>query len=390
MMSMRDRPGTVSTSTIVRAVAVVIAAALILYLIYLLRRPIGWIFVAGFIAIALMAPVNILCRHMPRPLGIALVYLTLVAAPFLLMALMVPPLLGEAASLVDNLPAYARDVQAFVEGNQTLRRLDADYQIAQNLQQRAEELPAQIDNAAGVLGNVGLGLVNSIFAVVTILILSIFMLVSGPAWARAVIRLQPAQRGERLERTLRAMAGAVGGYVAGAILQALVAGVLAFIVLTLIGMPFALPLAFLVGLFDLIPLVGATIAAVLVGLVTLFVDFPTATIVWAIWSVVYQQVENSVIQPQIQRRAAAVHPFVVLVAVLFGSTLFGILGALLAIPVAASAQIALKEWWSARALASREADIAGATTTTLSARTPDRPAPVAAEPAHVRAERDSG
>jgi predicted PurR-regulated permease PerM len=90
--------------------------------------------------------------------------------------------------------------------------------------------------------------------------------------------------------------------------------------------------------------VGATIGAVVVGIVTVFVAFPTGTIVWAVWSIVYQQVENSVIQPRIQQRAVDVHPFVVLVAVLFGSTLLGVLGALVAVPAAASLQIVLREW----------------------------------------------
>jgi predicted PurR-regulated permease PerM len=103
-----------------------------------------------------------------------------------------------------------------------------------------------------------------------------------------------------------------------------------------------------VGFADLIPLVGATIAAVLVAIVTLFADFPIDTIIWVIWAIAYQQIENAVIQPQIQRRAVDVNPFIVLVSVLFGSTLFGILGALLAIPIAASVQIAAFEWWQFR------------------------------------------
>jgi len=90
------------------------------------------------------------------------------------------------------------------------------------------------------------------------------------------------------------------------------------------------------------------VAAIAIGLVTLFNDFPTDTIIWAIWAIVYQQIENNVIQPQIQKRALDIHPFVVLVSVLFGSTLFGVPGALLAIPVAASAQIAVLEWWQFR------------------------------------------
>ncbi len=115
--------------------------------------------------------------------------------------------------------------------------------------------------------------------------------------------------------------------------------------LRILGVPFAAPLSVVVFFFDLIPLVGATIAAIVVGIVTVFANFPTATIVWVIWAIVYQQIENNVIQPQIQKRALDIHPFVVLVSVLFGSALFGVAGALLAIPVAASAQIAVLEWW---------------------------------------------
>ena len=114
--------------------------------------------------------------------------------------------------------------------------------------------------------------------------------------------------------------------------------------LLILGVPYALPLAVVVFLLDLVPLVGATLGAILVGIVTLFNDFPADTIIWAICSIVYQQVENTVIQPRIQARAVAVDPFVVLVSVLFGCTLFGVLGALLAIPVAAAIQITIREY----------------------------------------------
>jgi predicted PurR-regulated permease PerM len=144
------------------------------------------------------------------------------------------------------------------------------------------------------------------------------------------------------------MAHAVGNYVGGALAQATVAAVSSFIVLEILGVPFAPALAVIIFLSDLVPLVGATIGAVLVGIVTLFGDFPTATIVWTIWSIVYQQIENNLIQPQIQKRAVNVHPFVVLFSVLCGATLLGVIGALVAIPVAASIQIAVREWWEWR------------------------------------------
>jgi predicted PurR-regulated permease PerM len=144
------------------------------------------------------------------------------------------------------------------------------------------------------------------------------------------------------------MSRAVGAYVGGVLAQATVAAVAAYIVLAILGVPFAAALAIVIFFADLVPLVGATIGAVVVGVVTLYTDFPTATIVWAIYSIAYQQVENTLIQPQIQRRAVNVHPFIVLVAVLFGSTLLGVLGALVAIPVAASVQIAIREWYAYR------------------------------------------
>ena len=137
---------------------------------------------------------------------------------------------------------------------------------------------------------------------------------------------------------------------AGALFIAFIAGLATYVVLTILGVPFRAPLAVIAGLFSLLPLVGATIAAVLIGLVTLFDDFPTATIIWAIWAIVYQQFENHVIQPQVQKRTVNVHPFLTIVAVLFGSTLLGRPRRALAIPVAASIQIFLREYFDPRTL----------------------------------------
>jgi predicted PurR-regulated permease PerM len=136
--------------------------------------------------------------------------------------------------------------------------------------------------------------------------------------------------------------------VRGALLQALIAAVVAFIVMNLLGIPYPAALAVIVFLADLIPLVGATLGAILVGVITLFGDFPTDTIIWAVFSIIYQQVENNVIQPRIQSRATQVEPIIVVVSVLFGGTLFGIAGALLSVPVAAAIQIAVRDFLAFR------------------------------------------
>ena len=171
------------------------------------------------------------------------------------------------------------------------------------------------------------------------------------------------------------MASAVAGYVAGALLIALIAGVATYIVLSILGVPFRGPLALIAGLFSLIPLVGATIAAVLIGLVTVFEDFPTTTIIWVIWAIAYQQFENHVIQPQVQKRTVNVQPFITIVAVLFGATLLGVLGALVAIPIAASIQILLREYVDLRTMTIKAHPPAAAAATRAAAasRRPRRP-----------------
>jgi predicted PurR-regulated permease PerM len=347
-----------SFKSILRVVAAVAVVFIGLYLAYLLRKPITWIVIGGFIAIAVSGPIRWLQhRGAPRGLAILGVYLGLILTPVLVGAVLVPPIVTEANNLAETVPTYVGDLQEFVRENKRLRELEEDYDITGQLQEQAAELPAKLGGAAGVLSDIGLGLVNSLFATITILILSVFMVGSGGRWLQRTIARQPQSQQPMLRRTAESIGAAVGAYCAGALGQALIAGVTAFIVLSILGVPYAAALALIVALLDLVPLVGATLGAIVVGIVTLFSDFPTDTIIWVAWSVAYQQIENTIIQPRIQAKAVQVAPFTVLVAVLFGSTLFGVLGALLAIPFAAAVQITMREYRAYKTLA-REAEIA--------------------------------
>ena len=335
---------------IVRIVLVIVGVAILLYLLWQLRKPISWLLIAIFLAVALSPPVNWLAQRMRRGFAITIVYLGLLLVPILLIAAIVPPLITEANNFADNVPTYADDVTQFVQDNKRLRDINKDYDITGQLEKEAQKLPNRLGGAAGTLRDVGLGIVNSVFALITILVLTAFLLGSGRTWVDSLIASRPPEQRRRLRRSLDNMANAVGGYVAGALTIAVIAGVATYIVLAILGVPFKGPLAVLAGLFSLIPLVGATIAAVLIGVVTLFEDFPTATIIWTIWAIVYQQLENHLLQPQIQKRTVKVHPLITIVAVLFGGTLLGILGAIVAIPVAASIQILLREYVDMRTL----------------------------------------
>jgi predicted PurR-regulated permease PerM len=350
---------------IVRIVLVVVCVAITLYLLWLLRKPISWLLIAIFLAVALSPPVNWLAHRMKRGFAITIVYLGLLLVPILLIAAIVPPLITEANNFADNVPAYADDVTEFVQKNKRLREINKDYDITAQIEKEAKKLPNRLGGAAGTLRDVGLGIVNSVFALVTILVLTAFLLGSGSTWVDALIASRPPEQRQRLRRSLDNMASAVGGYVAGALTIAVIAGVATYVVLAILGVPFKGPLAVMAGLFSLIPLVGATIAAVLIAIVTLFEDFPTATIIWTIWAIVYQQLENHVIQPQIQKRTVNVQPIITILAVLFGGTLLGVMGAIVAIPVAASIQILLREYVDLR---------------TLSLKGPEAPPPVAPPP----------
>jgi predicted PurR-regulated permease PerM len=336
---------TLSAKAIARIVLIIVCVLFSLYLIYRLRQPLTWIFIAVFLAVALSRPVNYLSRFMRRGFAIATVFLAMLATVVLLGLLMIPPIVSELNDLADNAPAYAADVREWVEKNETLRKLEEDYNITQKLEEEAGKLPQRVGGAAGTLSDIGFGIVNSLFALVTILVLTAFLLGSGGKWVDDLIALQPPERGRRMRKLADDMSGAVSGYVSGALLISFIDGLAAFIVLTILGVPFAAPLAVTMGFLSLIPLVGATIGAVIAGIVTVFADFPIDTIIWAIYAIVYQQFENTVIQPQVQRRTVKVHPFVVLVAVLFGAKLLGVLGALVAIPIAASIQILVRDWW---------------------------------------------
>jgi predicted PurR-regulated permease PerM len=344
-----------SIRVVLRAVLVVVSVVLILLLIYVLRKPLTWIFIAAFITIAASGPINFLSRRMRRGLAVAIVYFCLILTPFALIALLVPPIVEQGNNLVQNLPDYAKQVTTFVNDNDRLRQLEDDYDITGKLEAEAGKLPARLGAAAGLLSNIGIGLVNSIFAGVTIIVLSLFMGSSGRRFLDAWARRYPPDREAWMRNLFERIGNAIGNYMAGALLQATIAGVTSYIVMLILGINYALPLAVIVFILDLLPLVGATLGALIVGVVTLFSDFPVDTLIWAVFAIVYQQVENNIIQPRIQSRAVQLDPLIVLISVLFGSTLAGVLGALLAIPVAASIQITVREY-----LALRRADAAPA------------------------------
>jgi predicted PurR-regulated permease PerM len=159
--SSSDRRRSPLLVTVIQVISVVIAAVLTLYVIYLLRKPIGWLVIASFLAIAVSGPVRLLQRHIPRGLGILAVYSAVILFPFVILAVLIPPLVEQGNRLASNAPRYAQQVNEFVTSNQTLRGLDEKYDLTAKIGQQAEKLPARIGDVAGALAGLGAGLVSS-------------------------------------------------------------------------------------------------------------------------------------------------------------------------------------------------------------------------------------
>jgi predicted PurR-regulated permease PerM len=338
--TVRDQP---TVRAVLRVVVTVVLSVLTLYVLYLVRQPLAWVVLAVFVAVAASGPVNLLSRRLPRGAAIAIVYLAIILIPIAIGAILIPPVVEQTVRIVNDLPEYVQDLNEAFDENEQLRELNEKYDLTTKLDSLADDLVSELGAAAGALADIGAGLVSSIFALVTILVLSMFMVARGKTWRDAALAYRPPHQAERIRRATDRIAAAVGGYVGGALAQAAVAGVAAFIMLVILGVPAPLALALVIAILDLIPLVGATLGAVLVAVVILFAEGVGDVIAWAVFAIAYQQFENYVVQPRIQSRAVELDPFLVVVAALFGGALLGVTGALLAIPTAAAVQIALRE-----------------------------------------------
>ena len=335
----------VSWRLITKVVLVATATIAGLYLLYQIRNVVGLILIAVFLALAVAPAVNWLDdRRVPRWLAILLVYLSMGATIFGIGLLIVPPMVEGVQELSDDLPAYVEDLR----DNETFRDYDDRYDITDNLTEQAEELPTHLGDAAGTLADVTVGVFSRFVQLFSILVITFFLLMDGRRMLEFFYRQLPPEREQRVRAVADDISSAVAGYVFGAFVIATLSGLMTYITLTIIDVPFAVPLAVLLGFFGLIPLVGATIGGILVGIVVAFVSFPGGLIAWVVVLVVYQQIENNLIQPLVYGRTVQVHPLVVLMAVLIGASLLGILGALVAIPASAAVQSVVRDWWRFR------------------------------------------
>ncbi|WP_309976323.1 AI-2E family transporter [Arthrobacter oryzae] len=301
-----------------------------------------WIVTALFIALGLDPVVRWLeGRRLPRPIGILVAVTVLVSAVAGFFATLIPTIVQQVTQVVQEAPRWIQD---FIDSD-FFRSVDDQFGVRERITQELEKFVNDPDAMGGIFGGVvgfGSTVANGLFGTLIVLVLSLYFLAALPAMKKWGYRLAPRSRRVRVEALAEEITASVGNYVIGQACVALLNATFAFIVMSIVGVPFAVLLAFVVALLAFIPLVGGLIAGVVVTLIALTAGWQTA-LVYAICYFAYLQFEAYFISPRIMQKAVAVPGAVAVISVIAGGSLLGVLGALIAIPTAAAVMLLVKE-----------------------------------------------
>jgi len=297
------------------------------------------IVVAAFIAIGLEPGVSWLTRrHLPRWAAVLLVSLVSVGLVAAFLAAAIPPLVDEATALIKHGPQYLQQLQ---DKHTFIGHLNNEFHLEDKLKTAASQ-KLSISSVGGLL-TVGEAIVSFTVETIIVLVLVLYILADFDGIKRGFYRMVPLARRPRVAVLTDEILARTGGYILGNLLTSLIAIICQYIILRALGVPYALVLSVFVGILDLVPLVGSTVAGILVTLVALATVSVTAAIINVVFTIVYRLVEDYFINPRILKRTVDVSALVTVVAVILGGALLGIIGALLAVPVAAAIQLILTE-----------------------------------------------
>jgi predicted PurR-regulated permease PerM len=328
-------------------IGLVLLTALGLLLIYEVRHVIVWIVIAAFFATALHPLVSWFerrVRWVRRWLATLVVFVVVFAVLTGLVALFVVPLVREGTQLAQQLPDLISDARA---GRGPVGELLQRFHVVTWIQEHSTQIQSYASGVGGSTLTFVKGAATTIAGIVTIFVLSYLMVLEAPRLVEAFLALFQPERAERIRRVGGDCARTVTGYISGNLLISVICGVLTYVVLLILGVPFAGLIALFVAIADLIPLIGATLGAI-VAVLAGFTHSITAGIVVLVFFILYQQLENHLLQPVILARTVQLNPLMVLVSILIGVELAGILGALLAIPIAGMVQIIARDVWDER------------------------------------------
>jgi predicted PurR-regulated permease PerM len=326
---------TVSNRTLLRVFVVTFIFLIAFAAVRQAASAIVLIFTAFFLALALNAPVQWIALHLPgkrrgnRSLATILSVVLVLAILIGFLASIVPPFVRQIGGLVDAAPSYVKDLQ---NENTEIGGLVKRYNLEDQVDSFSSDLGSRLQHAAGSATSLVASIGSSAFAMLTVLALTFMMLVEGPHWVKVAENLVPNNKRKRVQSLTRAMYKVVKGYVNGQVTLAALAAVLILPILFILGISDPIALLVIVFICGLIPMVGHTIGAIIVTSVALFTSPVSAVIVLAYY-ILYQQIENYLIQPKIQANSTDMSPLLVFGSVVIGVNFGGLLGGLVAIPI---------------------------------------------------------
>lgn len=352
----------VATTTFV-VVSVIFAMSSTVWAVGRLWRIVSYLLVALFFAVVLTPAVDFLQYRAKMRRGVAtlLVFLAGLVVLTALIYAFVRPIVVQGQKFSDNLPHMIDDAQA---GKGRIGELITKYDLEKKFNDNRKAIDDQLNSA----GSKGVSVVGSVFsglvAAITVMVLTILLLLGGPELSHSFLGIIPESRRERVRRVSSDASRAVSGYMFGNLVISILAGIAAYVFLRIAGIPYPEVLALWVAFADLIPLVGATLGAIPPVLVAFLQSTPVG-IATIIFFVLYQQFENNVLQVTVMARTVKINPLGILVSVLIGVEVFGLLGALLAIPVAGVIQVVVRDLWNEREGRPKDVITLGADETTL-------------------------
>ena len=331
----------VDTNTVVRILLLITAFMVGIWLLVHLQRELVWIGVAFFLAVALDPAVTWIAQvfRAGRLLATTFVFIIFLVVLGFLVASLVPPMVSQTEALANQLPHYLQDA----ENSQTYL---GQAVIHYHLVDRAKEVQSQMLNHITTGGDTALGVLQSVFngvaAIITILVLTFFMLLEGPRWVTRGWNYVPDADQSHYHRVTAKMYTIVAGYMTGNIIIALLSAVLASIMMGLLNISYAIPLGLFFGLSTLVPLVGGIFAALVICVVALFTSVSSA-IILLVFFTIYQSIDGHVLRPLVFGKTIEMSPLLVIISIVLGTSLAGIVGALVAIPVVACLAVVLGE-----------------------------------------------
>lgn len=343
--------------SMVAAIGLVAAALLLTVIIYRASNVLILTAIAGFLAVVLARPVAWLQNraHLHHSMAIAAVLLTVLGLFVGMLALFILPVRIQLVAVLTDLPGT---VQQAAQGKGPVGHVVQRLRLEQLLQDHQQSLNDTVSSVQDSMPTYVAAVLRGALAVVTVVVMTALMLLQSKALAETFTHALPIRHRERFRSVARDAARSVSGYMIGNLLISLCAGVAAFALLLILGVPNALVISIWVAFADLIPLVGATLGAV-VAVAAAFLTSSSVGIIALVFFVVYQQFENGVLQTMVMSRTVKVNPLGVLLSVVLGAELFGAVGALLAVPLAGALSVVVKEMWRQRPVNDRDLVVIG-------------------------------